>query len=90
MLIKVIIVVLFVALVISLFSGLAFLAKDMGATRRTWYALGVRLVLVALLMATVIYGLQTGELRSNAPWDILKAQQMQQQQLEQQKEAAPK
>jgi len=79
MLLKVIIVVLFIALTISLFSGLAFLVKDMGTTRRTWYALGVRLALATLLMITVVYGIYTGQLGSNAPWDARKLPANQQQ-----------
>ncbi|HUH36576.1 MAG TPA: DUF2909 domain-containing protein [Spongiibacteraceae bacterium] len=67
--IKTVIVVLFIALVFSLFSGLSFLLKDQGRTRRTWYALGVRLLLAALLMGFLTYGLYTGKLGSKAPWD---------------------
>ncbi len=66
---KVVIVVLFIALVISLFSGLAFLIKDQGKTLRTWHSLGVRLVLATLLMGFLFYGVYTGKLGSNAPWD---------------------
>lgn len=66
---KAVIIVLFVALVISLFSGLAFLIKDKGKTMRTWHSLGVRLVLAALLMGFLFYGVYTGQLGSNAPWD---------------------
>jgi hypothetical protein len=67
--IKVIIVFLFVALLISLSSGFVFLVKDRGNTQRTWYALSVRLVLAALLMGFLIFGIYTGRLGSNAPWD---------------------
>ena len=70
---KVVIVVLFVALVISLFGGLAFLIRDQGATRRTWHSLGVRLLLAALLMGFLVYGVYTGELGSRAPWDERRA-----------------
>lgn len=67
--IKIVIVVLFIALVFSLFSGLSFLLKDQGRSRRTWYALSVRLLLAALLMGFLTYGLYTGKLGSKAPWD---------------------
>lgn len=67
--IKVIIVFLFVALLISLSSSFVFLVKDRGNTQRTWYALSVRLVLAALLMGFLIFGIYTGRLGSNAPWD---------------------
>lgn len=67
--IKVVIVLLFIALVVSLFSGLVFLMKDKGGAYRTWSSLSVRLVLAALLMGFLIYGVYTGRLGSNAPWD---------------------
>jgi len=69
---KIVIVLLFVALVISLFTGLAFLFQDRekdGKSRRLWNALTVRLVLAALLIGFLIYGVFTGQLGSNAPWD---------------------
>ena len=71
-LLKVIIVVLLIAVIISLFSGLVFLFKDSDRadSKRTLYALGVRVSLAALLLATIFYGFYTGELRlgTNAPW----------------------
>jgi p-aminobenzoyl-glutamate transporter AbgT len=70
MLIKVIIVILFIAVVASLSSGLYFLMKDVGNPRkRTLYALGVRIALAVLLVATIVYGFATGKLHSTAPWD---------------------
>lgn len=66
---KVVIVILFVALVISLFTSLGFLIKDKGSSRRTWNTLTVRIVLAALLMGVIFYGVVTGKLGSNAPWD---------------------
>lgn len=69
---KVIIVVLFVALVTSLFTGLVFLFKDReheGKSRRLWNSLTVRLILTALLVGFLIYGVFTGQLASKAPWD---------------------
>jgi len=67
--IKVIIVLLFIALVASLFSGYIFLLKDKGTTYRTWHSLSVRLILAVLLMGFLIYGVYTGQLGSKAPWD---------------------
>lgn len=67
--IKVVIVFLFIALLASLVSGYVFLMKDRGATRRTWHSLSVRLILAALLMGFLIFGVVTGRLGSNAPWD---------------------
>ncbi|MDB6061910.1 MAG: hypothetical protein JWM78_2013 [Verrucomicrobiaceae bacterium] len=66
---KVIIVLLFIALVVSLFSGYVFLIKDKGTTSRTWNSLSVRLVLAALMMGFLVFGIYTGRLGSRAPWD---------------------
>ena len=69
---KVVIVILFIALVISLFTGLTFLIKDRSEEQRssrTWNALTVRLILASLLMGFLFYGVFTGQLGSNAPWD---------------------
>lgn len=71
-LLKVVIFVLLVGVVLSLFSGLVFLFRDSDRqdSKRTLYALGVRVVLAAALLITVFYGLYTGQLRmgTNAPW----------------------
>jgi hypothetical protein len=71
-LLKVIIIVLLLGVIASLFSGLVFLFKDSGRSdsKRTLYALGVRISLAAMLLATIFYGFYTGELRlgTNAPW----------------------
>ena len=51
MLLKTIIVVLFIAVLVSLFSGLNFLVKDLGnSKRRLLVALGTRITLAALLL----------------------------------------
>lgn len=69
---KIIIVVLFIGVVISLVSGLAFLFKDTERpeSRRTLHALGVRISLAAALMASIAWGLYSGELTmgKHAPW----------------------
>lgn len=67
--IKTVVIVLFIALVISLFSGLVFFVKDQGSSKRTFYSLGTRLVIAALLFAATAYGLYTGELGNQVPWD---------------------
>lgn len=70
---KLVIVILFVALLASLFTSLAFLFKDRGQERegvsRAWNALTVRLLLAGLLILALVYGVFTGQLGSNAPWD---------------------
>jgi hypothetical protein len=69
---KVIIFVLLIGVIVSLFSGLIFLFKDSDRqdSKRTLYALGIRISLAAALLLTVFYGLYTGQLQmgSNAPW----------------------
>jgi hypothetical protein len=68
---KIIIVVLFLAVLASLSSALVFLLKDFGApeSKRTLYALGIRIGLAVLLLICIFYGFQTGLLSSTAPWD---------------------
>ncbi len=67
---KVIIVLLLLAVIASLSSGLYFLIKDQGNERkRVLYALGLRVALAACLAGTVAYGIATGQLGSQAPWD---------------------
>ncbi len=67
---KVIIVVLFFAVVASLFSGLNFLVKDLGdPKKRLLRALGIRISLASALLCTIIYGAYTGQIKSQAPWD---------------------
>lgn len=80
---KVIIVLLFIGILISLSSGLVFLLKDIESpTKRTVYALGIRISLATLLMLTIFYGLYTGQLGSHAPWDIKLTKEQVQQKLE--------
>ena len=70
MLLKSIIVVLFIAILISLFTGLRFLVKDLGdSKRRLLHSLGTRVTLAALLIITIMYGALTGKIGSKAPWD---------------------
>lgn len=68
---KIAIVILFVAVLASLSSGLVYLLKDMGTSesKRTLYALGIRITLAATLIALIGYGIYSGELTSTAPWD---------------------
>ncbi|MBP8925966.1 MAG: DUF2909 domain-containing protein [Pseudomonadales bacterium] len=67
--IKPVIVILFILLLISLGSGLVFLVKDQGQTRRTLHSLGIRVTLAVTLMAVIGYGFYSGQLHSKAPWD---------------------
>jgi hypothetical protein len=67
---KIIIVILFLLIVASLTSGLVFLLKDMGApdSKRTLYALGIRISLAALLILCIYFGYESGILTGRAPW----------------------
>jgi len=71
-LLKALIVFLLIGVVVSLFSGLVFLFRDSDRhdSRRTLYALGVRITFAGALLLTVFYGFYTGELRigTHAPW----------------------
>ena len=70
MLLKVLVVILFVAVVASLSSSLLFLVKDIEhEAKRTMYALGIRISLAVALLGCIAYGLHTGEFGSRAPWD---------------------
>jgi high-affinity Fe2+/Pb2+ permease len=67
---KVLIVVLFVGLLISLTTGLVFLLRDVGSSRRrTMYALGVRVTIASALLLSIGWGVWSGRLNSTAPWD---------------------
>jgi len=67
---KLLIIVLFIAVVASLSSGLIFLLKDMNVpdSKRTVYALGIRITLAATLLLVIAYGIATGKLNNTAPW----------------------
>ncbi len=70
MLLKFIVLVLLVAMLASLFSGLYFLVEDKGNERkRLLYALGIRISLATALVGTLSYGILTGQFGSQAPWD---------------------
>lgn len=67
---KILIVLLFICVIISLSSAMVFLLKDIGDQRkRSLYALGVRVAFASALVITVAYGVATGRLSSTAPWD---------------------
>jgi hypothetical protein len=91
---KLIILINFVLLVISLFSGLIFVYKDKGEGNRVFKTLVTRVGLALSLMALITYGIYSGQIGSHAPWDVrlnkqdLEAlQQAQKEQAQQQKAA---
>ncbi|MCU1724703.1 MULTISPECIES: twin transmembrane helix small protein [Pseudomonas] len=65
---KAAIVVLLLATVVSLFSGLVFLVKDDGNSTRLLKALTVRVSLAALTLGLITWGFYSGQLVSHAPW----------------------
>lgn len=70
MLLKLIVFILLVAMLASLFTGFWFLVKDQGNERkRVLYALLIRISLATALIGTIAYGIGTGQLGSQAPWD---------------------
>jgi len=62
---KLLIVILLFAVIISLFSGLFFLVKDQGQTKRTVNALTVRVTLSVMLLGLITYALLSGQLAIN-------------------------
>ncbi|CAG8868961.1 hypothetical protein PS627_03306 [Pseudomonas fluorescens] len=65
---KAAIVLLLLATIASLFSGLVFLVKDDGNSTRLLKALTVRVTLAALTLALITWGLYSGQLVSHAPF----------------------
>jgi flagellar basal body-associated protein FliL len=70
-LLKILIIALVLALLASLATGFFFLMKDQGDKnkRRTFHSLGVRISLAVCLMLLILYGVATGQLTSQAPWE---------------------
>ena len=62
MLFKVVIILFLVAMLVSLFSGLIFLAKDQSDSRRTLNALTVRISIWVVLFLLLAVGVYTGTL----------------------------
>lgn len=70
MLLKFIVFVLLVAMLASLFTGFYFLVKDKGNERkRVLTALAIRISLATALIGTIAFGIASGQLGSQAPWD---------------------
>nr|WP_298174272.1 twin transmembrane helix small protein [uncultured Pseudomonas sp.] len=65
---KAAIVLLLLATMVSLFSGLFFLVKDESQTSRVVNSLTVRVILSALTVALIAWGFYSGQLVSHAPW----------------------
>lgn len=65
---KLAIVLMLLATVISLFSGLVFLVRDAGQGSRLVKALTVRVCLTAITLALIAWGFYSGQLVSHATW----------------------
>ena len=68
---KTVIVLLMIALVASLASGLVFLMSDQGnpEKKRLFTSLGARLGIGVCLLLVILYGVMTGQLGHQNPWD---------------------
>ncbi len=68
---KYLIVILMIALMVSLGTGLFFLManRERKENGSLLTSLGIRLALGACLLATILYGLATGQLGHQNPWD---------------------
>jgi uncharacterized membrane protein len=65
---KAAIVLMLIATVVSLFSGLFFLVKDNSSSNRLVIALSVRVSLAAITVGLIAWGFFSGQLVSSAPW----------------------
>lgn len=65
---KAAIVLMLIATVVSLFSGLFFLVKDDSSSNRLVIALSVRVALAVLTVGLMAWGFYSGQLVSHAPW----------------------
>lgn len=65
---KAAIVLMLIATVVSLFSGLFFLVKDDSRSNRLVNALSVRVALAVITVSLIAWGFYSGQLVSHAPW----------------------
>lgn len=65
---KAAIVLMLLATIASLFSGLFFLVKDEGRGARLVNALSVRVGLTAITLALIAWGFYSGQLVSHVTW----------------------
>ena len=71
MILKVLIVLLFVAMLVSLAVGYFYFVKDRGAASklRLLTALKTRVLIATALLSLIVFGALTGQLNNQAPWD---------------------
>jgi len=65
---KLFIIIVFVAILISLFTGLFFLFKDKESSKNLFLSLSFRISLTLILLSLVTFGLFNGTLGNQAPW----------------------
>lgn len=65
---KLVILALLLAIVVSLFSGLFFLVKDVNGQGRLVTALSVRIGLTIAIVLLIAYGFWSGQFVWNTPW----------------------
>ena len=65
---KAVIVLMLIATIASLFSGLFFLVKDQNDSSRLATALVVRVSLTVITVGLIAWGFFSGQLVSHAPW----------------------
>ncbi|MBC3347749.1 MULTISPECIES: twin transmembrane helix small protein [Pseudomonas] len=65
---KAAIVLMLIATIASLFSGLFFLVKDEGNSNRLVIALAIRVSLAAITVGLIAWGFFSGQLVSHVPW----------------------
>jgi len=65
---KAVIVLMLIATMISLFSGLFFLVKDDSSSTRVLKALTVRVSLAAITVILIAWGFYSGQLVSHVNW----------------------
>jgi type IV secretory pathway TrbL component len=63
---KILIIINLILILISLFSGVVFLAKDDGKTNRIVTSLTIRVALSICLIALLLIGYYTGNLQPNS------------------------
>ncbi|MBN0989690.1 twin transmembrane helix small protein [Amphritea pacifica] len=72
---KIIIVIIFALIIISLFAGLYFLLKDQSRSRRTVQSLILRVSLAAFLLLIILIGFYSGELQLRTPFPLMPSAQ---------------
>lgn len=68
MLLKVILIILIIAMLVSLSGALSSLFKSDPKSKRTAKLLTIRVALACLIVVVLFIGFITGELTQNAPW----------------------